>query len=149
LPDLGLHLGRHLGLRRIRQNETGYDRCGTDTKKHDGPYRQLVLFGSVSAEGRNDDSLGCRGDDRRAAIGESADTRQAGFRGTNDRGNSQHEGEGKDETEGSHLTVSSIRRRRFRRFVVGLITIGRFRSSAPKAENGFIAHKNCFVAAAG
>jgi hypothetical protein len=33
--------------------------------------------------------------------------------------------------------------------VVVLITIRRFRRSAPKAENGFVAQENCFIAAAG
>src|SRR6185312_8988928 len=32
-------------------------------------------------------------------------------------------------------------------FVGGLITMRRFRSSAPKARNGFVARENCFVQA--
>jgi hypothetical protein len=33
--------------------------------------------------------------------------------------------------------------------VADLITMLRFRSSAPKAKNGFVVRENCFVAAAG
>jgi len=36
-----------------------------------------------------------------------------------------------------------------RRLVDHVIAIGRFRTSAPKMENGFIAQENCFVGPAG
>ena len=45
-----------------------------------------------------------------------------------------HEGEGQDEAEGPHLTVSGLGAGVVRRLVVGLITIRCFRMSALKRE---------------
>src|SRR5688500_10026636 len=69
----------------------------------------FVGLSSASA-GCNDDSLESSGwgssGDRRAVIGEGADARYHIFGRTGHRRASEHEDEGKDETEGSHLTVS-------------------------------------------
>src|SRR5436190_888739 len=79
-----------------------------------------------------------RNRDRRAVVGEGADARQALIGRTSHRGTSQDEGEGENEADGPHLTVSGFGARRPRRFVGKVITNGCFRLSAPKAENGFI-----------
>jgi hypothetical protein len=79
-------------------------------------------------------------------IGEGADTRQRLIRGASHRGPSQDKGEGEDEAEGPHLTVSGCRAGIARRLVVPLITSGCFRTSAPKVENGFVARR--FVSSA-
>lgn len=50
-------------------------------------------------------------------IGEGADTRQRLIRGASHRGPSQDKGEGKDEAEGPHLTVSGCRAGIARRLV--------------------------------
>ncbi|MDP1583642.1 MAG: hypothetical protein Q8M18_09465 [Bradyrhizobium sp.] len=74
------------------------------------PATFLVWLGIASA-GCDDDglngSLGSSGD-RRAVIGEGTDARHPVFGRTGHRGASQHEGEGKDEAEGPHLTVSDL-----------------------------------------
>src|SRR5665647_227249 len=84
---------------------------------------------------RNDDGAGRRGDGRGAVIGEGADARQAAIGRTGHRGASQHEGGCKDEAEGPHLTVSGCPPPALSAVLVGpLITMRRFRSSAPKRK---------------
>ena len=67
--------------------------------------------------GRDDDGLLGWSDDRESGIGEGADTRQAALRGTGHRSAGEHEGEGKEDAEGSHLTVP-FRHRRWPPFVL-------------------------------
>jgi hypothetical protein len=67
---------------------------------------------SVSLSRRNNDRMRSR----RARKGEGADARQTAVRQTSHRGASQHEGEGKDEAQGSHLTVSGVNAGAGRRF---------------------------------
>jgi hypothetical protein len=110
------------------------------------PATFLIQF-SCASTGRNNDSLGS---DRRAVIGEGADARQTAIQRTGDRGASQHEGEGKKEAEGSHLTVSGVfaagAARRFRCPIGNRVV---FPDVCAKAENGFVGQENCVVAAAG
>ncbi|HEX2367146.1 MAG TPA: hypothetical protein VHJ00_19265, partial [Bradyrhizobium sp.] len=52
----------------------------------------------------------------------------------------QHKSKGQEEADGPHLTVSGLSLWRLGTvFVAALITIKRFQSSAPKAQNGFVA----------
>jgi hypothetical protein len=65
---------------------------------------------------------------------------------TSHRGTSQDEGEGEDEAGGPHLTCLRLSVAGSAcRLVGNLITVGCFRTSAPKTENGFVARGNCFV----
>jgi hypothetical protein len=92
------------------------------------------LRSSGDLAGRDNDRWG-RGDDRRTGVGECADAGQAGVGRTGQRGTSQNESEGEDETDGSHLTVSGFAWPTLSAVVVAdLITIGRFRRSAPKRK---------------
>jgi hypothetical protein len=92
------------------------------------------------------DKQGVGGGDRQAAIRKGTDARQAVIRRTRQRGASEHESESEEEAEGSHLTVSGFLLPALPAvFVVKLVTNRCFRTSAPKAENGFVARKNCFV----
>ncbi|WP_154073492.1 hypothetical protein [Bradyrhizobium erythrophlei] len=73
-------------------------------------------------------------------MGEGADARQAALDRTSHRRADENEGECKDNAEGSHLTVSGYHR--LSAVVVGvLITMRRFRRSAPKAKNGFVTQR--------
>jgi len=76
----------------------------------------------------------------RACVGKGADTRQAAIDRTSHRGADEQEGKGKDDAEGSHVTLSGYRHR-LSAVVGALITMRRFRSSAPKAKNGFVARR--------
>lgn len=76
----------------------------------------------------------------RACVGKGADTRQAAIDQTSHRGADEQEGKGKDDAEGSHVTLSGYRHR-LSAVVGALITMRRFRSSAPKAKNGFVARR--------
>jgi hypothetical protein len=87
---------------------------------------------------RHDNRLGSRHCNRRAIKGEGAGARNTLIGQTRYRGTYQNEGEGEDEADGPHVTVSGFGARRPRRFVGKVITNGCFRLSAPKAENGFI-----------
>ena len=93
---------------------------------------------------RHHHRLDCRIRKRRPTIGESTDARQVLIRRTRHRGTSQDEGEGEDEADGPHWQ-SPVPCRRLRRFVGNLIAVGCFRTSTPKAQNGFMAQGNCFV----
>jgi hypothetical protein len=93
----------------------------------------------------HDHRLGRRRRNRRAIVGEGTHARQVLVGGTSHRGTSQDEGEGEDEADGAHLTVSGCVAGSARRLVGHLITVGCFRTSAPKTENGFIAQEKCFV----
>ena len=57
----------------------------------------LVQFSCASAD-RNNHGLGRWSGDRRAVIGEGADTRQVAIQRTGDRGASQHEGKGNEKS---------------------------------------------------
>ena len=93
---------------------------------------------SIASARCNDDNLGSSGD-RRAVIGEGADTRNGIFGRASHRGSREHKGEGKDKTEGPHVAVSGLGPPMLPAVLVGiLITIRCFRMSAPKAGNGFI-----------
>jgi hypothetical protein len=71
---------------------------------------------------------------RRTAVGKGTDALWTDIgTGSQCRAN-QAESEGKDKTEGSHLTVSGLAADVIRRSVAGLITIRRFRMSAPNQE---------------
>src|SRR5260370_10686974 len=110
------------------------------------PATFLIQF-SCASTGRNNDSLGS---DRRAVIGEGADARQTALPRTGDRGASEHEGEGKKEAEGSHLTVSGgFSAGAAPRFRCPIDNHSVFPDVCAQAENGFIGQENVFVAAAG
>jgi hypothetical protein len=69
---------------------------------------------------------------------------------TSHRGTSQDEGEGEDEAGGPHLTCLRLSVAGSAcRLVGNLITVGCFRTSAPKTENGFVGRENCFIGPAG
>jgi hypothetical protein len=83
-------------------------------------------------------------------IGEGAYPRQGLIRRSSHRGPGQDKGEGEDEAGGPHLTVSGYRwPASLAVSLPTVITIGCFRTSAPKTENGFIARENCFVGRVG
>jgi hypothetical protein len=79
-----------------------------------------------------------RGDQRRRSlIAECADTGQATVGRAGQSGSAQHEGEGEEETEGSHLTVSGVGRR-WRRFDWPIRNDAPFPEFCIEAENGFL-----------
>ena len=116
------------------------------------PFYKRDLFAKVPSRslGGHDYRLGRSRRNRRAMIGEGADTRQVLVRRTSHRGTSQDEGEGEDEAGGPHLTCLRLSVAGSARPLVGhLIAVRCFRTSAPKTENGFVARENCFVASIG
>jgi len=93
----------------------------------------LVDVGRALAASDND-GLRARDGNRRTAVGKGTDALWTDIgTGSQCRAN-QAESEGKDKTEGSHLTVSGLAADVIRRSVAGLITIRRFRMSAPNQE---------------
>src|SRR5882724_7633614 len=69
-------------------------------------YRKFRESGVLHSVGSNKHRLRSRDCNRRAAVGEGADAGQIVLRRTRHRGTSQDEGEGEDEADGAHLTVS-------------------------------------------
>lgn len=100
------------------------------------------MIGLVLAGG---DQQGVGGRDRRSAIGEGADARKRVVGRACQRRADEDESKGKNEGEGSHLTVSG--------FAAGVGPPFRwppdnqpmFPAACAKAENGFVARANCFV----
>jgi hypothetical protein len=82
-------------------------------------------------------------------IGEGADTRQRLIRGASHRGPSQDKGEGKDEAEGPHLTVSPVVGPALPAVSLSPVNAMLFPYICAKTENGFVAQGNCFVGCAG
>jgi hypothetical protein len=95
---------------------------------------------------RNDDRMRRRSADRRAAKGEGANARQAAFQRTGHGRSSQHEGEGKEKAQGSHLTVSGSDAGAARRFRRQIDNYPVFPDACAKAGNGFVGQEKCFVA---
>src|SRR6201996_887033 len=77
---------------------------------------------------------------RRAIVREGADPRQAAIGRTSHGRTNQQEGKGKEQADSGHFdALQYFPAALGASFVGGLITISHFRSSAPKAKNGFVA----------
>jgi hypothetical protein len=143
LLDRNLGLNLDLSLRRTGQDEKGDNRCGTDTWDHGG-LTGCFLGSSCALAGGKDDGLGS-GQGRRTAICEGADTRQPRLRRAGHRRTSQNEAEGKDEAEGSHLTVSGFGLPSLsRRFVAGIDSQPVFPDVCAKSRKWFHRRRELF-----
>jgi hypothetical protein len=94
---------------------------------------------------RNDDG-GRRGDGLCTLIAECADTRQAAIGYASQGWSSQHEGEGEEESKGSHWTVSGFLPALPAVVACEFVTVRRFRRFASRSKMGFVPLENCFVA---
>jgi len=100
----------------------------------------------AEALARGDDDEGVRRPNRRTIVGEGANARQTIFYGARHRRTGQHKGEGENEADRPHLTVSGVPCGAWRRICCGLDNHEPFPEICAKSRKWFRRRENCFVA---